>query len=192
MSGSNQNYTGVGKYLSLGFENVSSGEMALMSQIVHISESVKALSKNFKEIVVLIDEGDAFLHLQWQQSYINTLNEIMKNLKVNEGLSSLQIILASHSPILATDVPKDFICRMDENTNGNLSGFAAPLYALLSDSFGTNTIGEFSAKKITQVIENIKNGRLSEMDEMIISVVDNPVIKAELHRLINERKRDAR
>jgi len=183
---------------SLEYKNISSGEMALLSQIVLLSESITELKerRNCSSVVILIDEGDAFLHLQWQRSYISTLNRILGKLKENLNLDSLQIILASHSPLLATDVPSQFICRLDrtdktktlvqdETDQTKTLGFAAPLYALLSDSFGTNTIGEFSASKVNELIKKIKAGELEEEDKVLITYIDNPLITREIERLIN-------
>jgi len=189
---------GLRSFFSLEYKNISSGEMALLSQIVLLSESITVLKerRNCSSVVVLIDEGDAFLHLQWQRSYISTLNRILGKLKENLNLDSLQIILASHSPLLATDVPSQFICRLDrtdktktlvqdETDQTKTLGFAAPLYALLSDSFGTNTIGEFSASKVNELIKKIKAGQLEEEDKVLITYIDNPLITREIERLIN-------
>ncbi|WP_347449269.1 AAA family ATPase [Pantoea stewartii] len=185
-------------FFGLEYKNISSGEMALLSQIVLLSESITELKerRNCSSVVILIDEGDAFLHLQWQRSYISTLNRILGKLKENLNLDSLQIILASHSPLLATDVPSQFICRLDrtdktktlvqdEIDQTKTLGFAAPLYALLSDSFGTNTIGEFSASKVNELIKKIKAGELEEEDKVLITYIDNPLITREIERLIN-------
>ncbi|MCW0350684.1 ATP-binding protein [Pantoea ananatis] len=174
-------------FFSLEYKNISSGEMALLSQIVLLSDSITELKEKGKcsSLVILIDEGDAFLHLQWQRSYISTLNRILGKLKENLNLDSLQIILASHSPLLATDVPSQFICRLDRTDKTKTLGFAAPLYALLSDSFGTNTIGEFSASKVNELIKKIKAGELEEEDRVLITYIDNPLITREIERLIN-------
>lgn len=192
------NQEGLRSFFSLEYKNISSGEMALLSQIVLLSESITVLKerRHCSSLVVLIDEGDAFLHLQWQRSYIFTLNRILGKLKENLNLNSLQIIIASHSPLLATDVPSEFICRLDrtdktktlmqdKTDQTKTLGFAAPLYALLSDSFGTNTIGEFSATKVNELIEKIKAGKLQDEDKVLISYIDNPLIKREIERLIN-------
>lgn len=192
------NHEGLRSIFSLEYKNISSGEMALLSQIVLLSESITVLKerRHCSSLVVLIDEGDAFLHLQWQRSYIFTLNRILGKLKENLNLNSLQIIIASHSPLLATDVPSEFICRLDrtdktktlmqdKTDQTKTLGFAAPLYALLSDSFGTNTIGEFSATKVNELIEKIKAGKLQDEDKVLISYIDNPLIKREIERLIN-------
>ncbi|HCD9054574.1 TPA: ATP-binding protein, partial [Klebsiella quasipneumoniae] len=132
-------------------------------------------------------EGDAFLHMEWQRKYISSLNKMLGSLKVSLGIEHLQLILATHSPLLATDVPKDFISRLPVENN-TLSGFASPLYILLNESFGTKTIGEFATNKIEKVISKIPENTLTEEDYYIIENIDNPLIKNELERLIMQNK----
>jgi predicted ATP-binding protein involved in virulence len=175
------------RYFDFGIDNVSSGEMALLCQISLLSGAVNELSNSYKKIIVLIDEGDAFLHLQWQRSYIYNLNRILAKLKNELALEELIVIVASHSPILATDFPADFICRLDNREHQKKAGFAAPLYLLLDQSFDSATIGEFAARKINSIIERIKKGQETAEDLRDIELIDNKVIFNEIMRLLNAR-----
>lgn len=171
--------------INVEFSGMSSGELALIYQLVKISEAITSLhGKKKKSILLLIDEGDAFLHLRWQQKYISTLNKLLGRLKVSLGIDELQAVLASHSPLLATDVPSNFICRLDRSNQQTLSGFAAPLFSLLSTSFNANSIGEFASQKINEVIDRISNNKVSEQDRNLISRIDNNIIRTELERLL--------
>ncbi|MNJ70339.1 hypothetical protein D3C77_667890 [compost metagenome] len=58
--------------------------------------------------------------------------------------------------------------------------FAAPLYAILNLAFDASTIGEFATRRINATIKNLKAGRLTERDQYLISIVDDPIIKREL------------
>lgn len=147
---------------------MSSGQIAILAQIGAISDSITKLSdRGIRSILLLIDEGDAFLHIDWQRKYISNLNKMLGSLKTSLGIDNLQLILASHSPLLATDVPKDFITRLPIE-NATLSGFASPLYILLNESFGTKTIGEFATNKIETIIDKIPNRILTEKDYYLI------------------------
>lgn len=171
--------------INVEFSGMSSGELALLYQLVKISDAITSLhGKKKKSILLLIDEGDAFLHLKWQRKYISTLNKLLGRLKVSLGIDELQAILASHSPLLATDVPSNFICRLDRTNQQTLSGFAAPLFSLLSTSFNANSIGEFASQKINEVIDRISNNKVSEQDRNLISRIDNNIIRTELERLL--------
>lgn len=169
------------RFFDVGFQNMSSGQFAVIAQLALLSEAVSSYSKKgLKKILLLIDEGDAFLHLEWQRKYIDQLNRMLSSLKKREGISSLQLIIATHSPLLATDIPKQFVCRMESFGECDApSAFAAPLHTLLTQSFGAKTIGEFASAKIKSAVESVKSGYDSELDRFVIESIDNPIIKAE-------------
>ena len=178
------------RFFDVGFQNMSSGQFAVIAQLALISETISSYSKKgLKKILLLIDEGDAFLHLEWQRKYIEQLNRMLSNLKYREGISSLQLIIATHSPLLATDIPKQFVCRMESLGETDApSAFAAPLHTLLTQSFGAKTIGEFASAKIKSAVESIKSGHASEIDKFVIESIDNPIIKAEVDHIANRHR----
>ncbi|EFT3406590.1 ATP-binding protein, partial [Salmonella enterica] len=98
------------------------------------------------------------------------------------NLSFLQLILATHSPLLATDIPKKFICPMDKEDA--TSGFASPIHLLLNESFGTKTIGEFASQRINKTVKNIKENNISEKDLLVIKSIDNDILEREIMKLI--------
>lgn len=175
------------RFFDVGFQNMSSGQFAVIAQLALISETVSSYSKKgLKKILLLIDEGDAFLHLEWQRKYIEQLNRMLSRLKKREGISSLQLVIATHSPLLATDIPKQFVCRMESfGESDTPSAFAAPLHSLLTQSFGAKTIGEFASTKIKSAVESIRSGHASKVDRFVIESIDNPIIKAEVINITN-------
>lgn len=177
--------------LDIKLFDMSSGQLALLEQIGAISNAIKELSnKNIKKILLLIDEGDAFLHLEWQGKYIYTLNKMLSRIKKSLNIEVLQVILATHSPILATDIPKEFICRLGVSNQHKISGFAAPLYKLIDNSFNTKTIGQFSSEKINSLITKIKDGKLNEIDYYLIEQIDNDLVRNEIKRLVNQHQKN--
>ena len=172
---------------SIRYSGMSSGQLALLEQINSISLAVKKLKgREVNKMLVLIDEGDAFLHLDWQNKYIHTMNLFFSRIKEKLNIETLQIILSTHSPILATDIPKEFICNLNEGKEKTSSSFAAPLFQLLNDSFDTQTIGKFASEKINTIIENVKNNKLSDSDIYLIKEIDNSLIKNEIKNLISK------
>ncbi|MBK4770925.1 MAG: ATP-binding protein [Pantoea sp. Morm] len=176
----------VSNFFKLEVNNLSSGQLAVINQVISLSMKLETLKKDkFKKIVILIDEGDAFLHLEWQRLYVYQLNLVLKDFKIRFGFEVIQLILSTHSPLLATDIPSDFICRLDSGKDASVA-FASPIHSLLSNSFGAKTIGEFASSRINEVVRNMKSGRTSEKDKYIISCIDNPVLKKEILRLERE------
>lgn len=121
-------------------------------------------------------------NLEWQRNYIFKINEFLNKVKHINNLSFLQLILATHSPLLATDIPKKFICPMDKADA--TSGFASPIHLLLNESFGTKTIGEFASQRINKTVKNIKENNISEKDLLVIKSIDNDILEREIMKLI--------
>lgn len=176
----------VDEYFNIELMNMSSGQLAIINQVLSIQRSITRLNaKKVKKILVLIDEGDAFLHLDWQQSYIFHINNFLGFLKVKYEILVLQVIIATHSPLLATDLPKGFICRLEGKDEVDMA-FASPMHLLLHNSFGSKSIGKFASSKINSAVENLRDGVATHIDIQIIKAIDNEVLKKEIFRLYGE------
>ncbi|QJI38414.1 AAA family ATPase [Pseudomonas sp. ADAK13] len=162
-----------------------------MKQTIAIYESLFDLAKKKKNpnILLLIDEGDAFLHLEWQRRYIMQINDFLYRCKKDLDIKNLQLILATHSPLLATDIPRDFVCTLD--SPDPQPSFAAPLQLILNKSFNSRSIGEFATREINRTLHRIKSGKLENKDLYIIEMIDDPVIKREILYLLKEAKENA-
>lgn len=171
----------------LDWPEMSSGQWSLFSQMINIYEAVSKLSISQSNILILIDEGDAFLHLEWQRNYISQINKFLAKLKTEHKLRSIQLIIATHSPLLASDIPQEFVCQMERPSGKNRTPtFAAPLQLILNASFMAKSIGAFATEKINETIHNIKSGKPSPSDTYIINSIDDPVIKREINRYTEE------
>ncbi|MDN3494243.1 ATP-binding protein [Winogradskyella bathintestinalis] len=78
--------------MPFNFSDASSGEANILSTLL----SLVPLLKN--NSLILIDEPEISLHPMWQAKYIDLLNKILEN------VSGCHIIIASHSPFLASDL----------------------------------------------------------------------------------------
>lgn len=180
---------------------MSSGQWAIFNQVICIHSAIERLTFNtpnpVNNILLLIDEGDSFLHLAWQRKYIWQLNRFLKNCKGRYSVSNLQLIIATHSPLLASDIPREFVCQLPAHGAQQSPGtetqptFAAPLHAMLNRSFEASTIGEFATRAINKTIARLKSNDTSCMkeDDYLISIIDDPIIRRELERL--KRKESA-
>ncbi|MFK0036853.1 AAA family ATPase [Pseudomonas monteilii] len=166
---------------------LSSGQAAICNQLIALYESLHSLSSK-ENILILIDEGDAFLHLAWQRCYILQLNNFLSRCKSELNIANLQLVIASHSPLLTSDVPSEFICRLESPPISQAQpSFAAPIHTILNRSFDSSTIGEFATRKINATIEKLETQQpLTCIDNYIIASVDDPIISRELKRLQDE------
>lgn len=166
---------------------ISSGEGA----IINIFSSIyKIISRKTEgNILLLLDEIDAFLHPRWQQ---NILTHIVR--WINEGekfkVKKVQIIMASHSPIILSDIPRDRIIYLNNlckvTLKDNLT-FGANINKLFYDSFfmDEGSIGAFAKYKIEGAIDDIKKGENSPLKnetEYIINNIGEPYVRQKLLR----------
>ena len=172
---------------NLTWPEMSSGQWSLLSQVINIYEALEKLSKENTHILLLIDEGDAFLHLEWQRNYILQLNTFLGKLKKTLNLRCLQLIIATHSPLLASDIPSCYVCQIaEQKKTTHTPTFAAPLQMILNRSFNSKSIGALATKTINKTIHNIKSGNITKLDRYIASIIDDPVIQNEIKRYISE------
>ncbi len=167
--------------IKIEWNELSSGLHALVEQFALIGEAVaKAATQGRFSILLLIDEGDAYLHLDWQRRYISLLNKYLHSLKSTHRLKSLQLILASHSPVIAADLPGALVTNLDHKMK--IKTFAAPIEEVIAGSFDTTSIGEFAARKINDIFARASKSNLTEADRIIIESIGDDAIRAALHR----------
>lgn len=115
-------------------------------------------------LFLFLDEIDLTYHVEWQRviiSMLTTVLPIMFKKKYFEeddaecGCHDIQIILATHSPLILGDFPKASVIYLKDNNQATQnSTFGENLYTILKDGFFMNdTIGEFAKRKINTVAE---------------------------------------
>lgn len=164
----------------------SSGQKAIIRQFSSIHHAISNLKKP-KNILLLIDEGDALLHVTWQAEYINSLMHFLASLKKNfsDVVESIQVVITTHSPVVASDFPKELITSLDDTIPGKVNTFATPIDVLISSCLGHKAIGEFAASKINEACNAFKHGSTDQL-EYLLSITDNPIIKAGIQDMLSK------
>lgn len=99
---------------SIKFSALSSGEKIIALRLWNIyREIVKLQSENKKDFLILIDEPDLHLHLDWQRQYIQKLIDVFSTLDLS---INLHFIIATHSPFLISDLPTECIVALKKNS----------------------------------------------------------------------------
>lgn len=171
---------------------LSSGETGILTLFSRLSK-VKIFGT--EKIILLLDEPDIYFHPEWCRKYLDYLIKYLKTADIFKGLK-LQIILTSHSPFVASDLPKENIIFLDKDDDGNcvvkegIDTFGANIHTLFRDGFFMeSTFGEFAKNKIKQVVDWIENDKYEENKEKIdyiISSIGEPIIKNKLQSMIDE------
>ena len=180
---------------------LSSGETALINLLAQIFDILKLELDELPFNFLYIDEGESFLHPNWQKKYLSYIVQFIKD---NFPDRKIHVILTTHSPFLLSDIPKQNIIFLDKDEKGNckvVNGlkekkqtFGANIHTLLSDSFfmEDGLMGEFAKSKIDGVIKLLNKDKLNEEEikhcEQIISIIGEPIVKNQLERMLSNKK----
>lgn len=201
-------------YIEFDWKDMSSGEKAVLSlysrfySLLSIKDNPFYKDKVFgkfrleypiKNLIILIDEGDAYFHPEWQKEYflllIELISRIFSHLKV-------QLIITSHSPFVLSDIPKEnviFLKREDQymeisDLQEHKETFAGNIHTLLTDAFflKDGTIGKFASKKLDDELKKLfSNDELSHEDyfrlKKFISIIGEKVLRFRLEELLSEK-----
>lgn len=186
---------------------LSAGESALLNIFSRISSIADFPDK--KTIWLLIDEGDLYLHPEWQRTFFKDLHSFLPLFFKNKNI---QLFLTSHSPFLISDLPKENIifldkvdgfCKVIPNDHFKET-FGANIHELFTYPFFLNKglIGEFAKNKINDSIKFLKfNPSLVESEnnikpseewtkekvENFIKIIGEPLIAERLQKLFDEK-----
>ena len=157
----------------ISFYDLSYGERFLIKFIYNLLYQISTLNQlnNYKNITLILDEVEQGLHPEWQKEFLDLLINILKTQKS----FYFNIICATHSPFLLSDLPKKniFFLKNGKQNKGieHEQTFGANIHTLLSDSFfmEDGLMGEFAKSKINKIIDFHK-----EVEE---KTIDNEALK---------------
>jgi hypothetical protein len=141
----------------VNLNELSSGESqfiyALQTILYHIINIDS--NKEYKNIVLLLDEIELYYHPEYQRVFLNTLLTQINELKLNH-IQDIQIIFLTHSPFILSDIPSSNILRLIEGKSEpeDTQTFGANIHDLLANDFflKKGSMGEFAQVKIDEVI----------------------------------------
>jgi hypothetical protein len=184
---------------------LSSGEEAILNQLAELKIGW-GLRNPSKSLIVVIDEGELYLHPEWQRIYVSTLFDFFEYLNSKEEVRvPVQIVLTSHSPFIASDIPKfnlifldktpkdtldDYVAMHDSQTH--LSTFGENIFNLFKNSFYLSSLfGEFSKRWIEEAfaVANGKQSKLLQESDLpeFISLVGENVLREMLKNKLRFR-----
>lgn len=143
------------------FSQMSSGELTMFFRFFPLIDKVK------DNCVVLIDEPETHLHPKWIKNYIDLIVKIFGDYKVH-------FIIATHSPLIASDVPKESIIGLKRNRNNRIEEYYVKEKTLggessdiLQDVFNLKDYsGEFTKSKKKLIKELLEESRIREALEL--------------------------
>ncbi|MDV7021073.1 AAA family ATPase [Atlantibacter subterranea] len=170
-----------------GWDSLSSGELAKLNLFNQLYHSIKY--SNSKNIIMLLDECDLYLHPEWQRKIFS---EIINFIAIHQKDKNVQMIFTTHSPILASDfLPSDIIYLEKEvHTNTYIKdvnfGFGATISELYINAFFIEaTIGQHAQHYLNLILASAENNELNKNHKVIITQVKNKLLKNLIENKIN-------
>ena len=196
---------------TFSWRDMSSGEKALLniySRFYYASKRQELLSHPEDDLIILIDEGEVYLHPHWQGNLLNSLIEFLPSVFKNKKelrQRDIQVILTSNSPFLVSDLPSTNIIflrkeqnhtKVIEDLDENHRTFAANIHSLLAHSFfmEEGVTGAFAKRKINEIIHLLIKEDIvtifenEEKIEKTINLIGEPVIRNKLLQMLAERR----
>ena len=144
---------------------LSSGEKQMLYSISAVLYQINNLAKAnadtriipYKHINIVFDEVELYCHPEFQRSYIYQIVSLLRNMHIDTNtIRSINLIIATHSPFIVSDVPKENILvledgkrrKMDEQT------YCANIYDLMKNSFFLEfPMGEAARRRLDDVVQ---------------------------------------
>ena len=161
---------------------MSSGQMSFISLFARLYQFVTKPGDGIERpVVIFLDEAETTLHPEWQQRLVSYL---IRFLNVFMPERRYQLIFASHSPTLLSDIPKGncvFLQWSEKNDKNGLpinesvpftvkdgeceNTFGANIYDLYHNAFFLEhgAIGEFAEEKIQDALKAVKKAATTEL-----------------------------
>lgn len=197
-------------FLNFSWRNLSSGENALLniySRFYFVSKRWELTRNPENDLIILIDEGEVYLHPHWQGKLLNSLIEyfpiVFSNI-TGRRQRNIQLILTSNSPFVVSDLPSTNIIFLKKEEGKTLvtdgledyyQTFAANIHSLLAHSFfmEDGVTGAFAKRKINEIVhllvkEDINTILQNEQKiERTINSIGEPLIRNKLSQMLNDR-----
>ena len=195
------------RYLKITIPGMSSGERAFqnlfswLNMMPYFSKIDSGIIPELPHsILLLVDEVDLYMHPEWEQHFVkNLITELENQFSGHE----IQLVMATHSPLCLSDIPRDNCIYLDRNENGEVTvverqkmkqTFGCDIYTLLGEAFfmGDITMGSFANDYIQKLIERLNDNTPITMAEMNniqnqIAYIGNPMIAAKLRQMLDHR-----
>lgn len=189
--------------------NISTGEKNLIGLLSTIMNEVKSfsgiqpisLTNQEKTYIILVDEIEAGMHLDWSRSLVDFIIDYMEKQLIDNGFNSfsfvdlkikIQLIITTHSPFLLSDLNRNSIIALDLKDGKvikkeEIGAFAQNIQRIMNNEFFIkDCYGAFAQKKIQEVIKKLNSNEIltdveKETIRLIIEEVGEPLLKNKLN-----------
>ena len=178
--------------------HMSTGEGNLIEIFSRVYSYLVMYEKNAEDIILLVDELETGMHLEWSRRLINILIKIFSEILETEGREKkIQLIFTTHSPYMLSDIKSGNVIMIEKNQETGYSEgkvlqntFAKNIQEIMKDNLIDNIYGDFALAKIDSMI-SILNGEVQEGNEeellKEIHLISEPILRNKLLEMYDKK-----
>lgn len=139
----------------------------------------------------MFDEIELYAHPKYQLMLVNLLIESIKSLRLIY-VQNVQIILATHSPFVLSDIPTSNILALIDGKPSKLeqsiNSFCANVYDILNNQFFMDRfVGDFANNKLDELIDKVKRGGDNEAEKRRLKSVVSTIGDSYIRKMLTDK-----
>ena len=179
--------------------HMSTGEGNLIEIFSRIYSYLLMYEKNAEDIILIVDELETGMHLEWSRRLINILIKNLSEILETEGMENkIQLIFTTHSPYMLSDIKPENVIMIEKNQETGYSEgkvlqntFAKNIQEIMKENLIDNIYGDFALAKINSMIErlNEKEEHEGNEEELLkeIHLISEPILRNKLLEMYDKK-----
>ena len=176
--------------------HMSTGEGNLIEIVSQLYSYLLMYEKNDEDIILLVDELETGMHLEWSRRLIKILINNLSEILEDEGNGrEIQLIFTTHSPYMLSDIKPGNVIMLEKNQETGYSEgkvlqntFAKNIQEIMKENLIDNIYGNFALAKINSMISRL-NGEEGDEEELLkeIHLISEPILRNKLLEMYDKK-----
>lgn len=176
--------------------HMSTGEGNLIEIFSRVYSYLLMYEKNAEDIILIVDELETGMHLEWSRRLINILIKNLSEILETEGMENkIQLIFTTHSPYMLSDIKPGNVIMLEKNQETGYSEgkvlqntFAKNIQEIMKENLIDNIYGDFALAKINSMISRL-NGEEGDEEELLkeIHLISEPILRNKLLEMYDKK-----
>ena len=179
--------------------HMSTGEGNLIEIFSRVYSYLLMYEKNAEDIILLVDELETGMHLEWSRKLIKILIDNLSEILKDEGKGrEIQLIFTTHSPYMLSDIKPGNVIMIEKNQETGYSEgkvlqntFAKNIQEIMKENLIDNIYGDFALTKINSMIERLNGEEEQEGNEeellKEIHLISEPILRNKLLEMYDKK-----
>ena len=179
--------------------HMSTGEGNLIEIFSQLYSYLLMYEKNDEDIILLVDELETGMHLEWSRRLIKILiNNLSEILDIEGKGRKIQLTFTTHSPYMLSDIKPGNVIMLVKNQEAGYSEgkvlqntFAKNIQEIMKENLIDNIYGDFALAKINSMIErlNEKEEHEGNEEELLkeIHLISEPILRNKLLEMYDKK-----